>query len=480
MKYKLTVLLACALLLSADLAQAADKKDNVLPKRFSDAMTWNLQNRVEDITITKVAAPADNAKQAPRSPQGEPMTPPPGFNPPDHITQGSAARNMTENGSVEDQVFGSTGHDENALRVTGATVSLKNVEIMKQEGNSSSTEGGDFYGMNAALLATGGAQVTIEDSSVHSAAPNGNGLFSYGKGTKISARNVKIITEDHNSGGIQTTGGAATEAENLTIYTKGNSSAAIRSDRGGGTVSVKGGIFYTAGYGSPAIYSTADISIEGAVLSASRSEGAVIEGKNSIALKNCRLTGNMADTRVMGEETIKEENVHTVMIYQSMSGDAEEGTSSFSLEGGSLISKKGDIFYVTNTDCTIHLDNVKIKNEDPAGVLLRVSGNSGVRGWGKTGSNGGKALFIAENQQMEGNILVDSISRLAMTLGKNSRWDGALLQETNDQGHDKDAGADLTIEKGATWNMTADSTVHTLHNEGKIVTNGHTLTVLKK
>ena len=480
MKYKLTVLLACALLLSADLAQAADKKDNVLPKRFSDAMTWNLQNRVEDITITKVAVPADNAKQAPRSPQGEPMTPPPGFNPPDHITQGSAARNMTENGSVEDQVFGSTGHDENALRVTGATVSLKNVEIMKQEGNSSSTEGGDFYGMNAALLATGGAQVTIEDSSVHSAAPNGNGLFSYGKGTKISARNVKIITEDHNSGGIQTTGGAATEAENLTIYTKGNSSAAIRSDRGGGTVSVKGGIFYTAGYGSPAIYSTADISIEGAVLSASRSEGAVIEGKNSIALKNCRLTGNMADTRVMGEETIKEENVHTVMIYQSMSGDAEEGTSSFSMEGGSLISKKGDIFYVTNTDCTIHLDNVKIKNEDPAGVLLRVSGNSGVRGWGKTGSNGGKALFTAENQQMEGNILVDSISRLAMTLGKNSRWDGALLQETNDQGHDKDAGADLTIEKGAPRNMPADSTVHTLHNEGKLVTTGHTQPELKK
>lgn len=81
---------------------------------------------------------------------------------------------------------------------------------------------------------------------------------------------------------------------------------------------------------------------------------------------------------------------------------------------------------------------------------------------------------------MEGNILVDSISRLAMTLGKNSRWDGALLQETNDQGHDKDAGADLTIEKGATWNMTADSTVRTLRSEGKIVTNGHTLTVLKK
>lgn len=474
MKYKMTVLLACALLLSNGWARAADKNGDVLPRRFSDAMTWNLQNRVEDITITKVAVPSNPASR-PKAAEKEKA---PSL--PEQVSQGSAARNVTENGVLEDQVFGSTGNDENALRVTGALVTLKNVEIMKEEGTSSSTESGDFYGMNAALLATGGARVTIEDSSVHSAAPNGNGLFSYGKGTGIFAKNVTITTEGSHSGGLQTTGGALMEAENVTVSTAGNSSAAIRSDRGGGTVLVKGGTFRTEGYGSPAIYSTADISIEGADLSASRSEGAVIEGKNSIALKNCRMEGNMADTRLMGKELIKEENVHTVMIYQSMSGDAEEGTSAFSMEGGSLLSHKGDVFYVTNTDCTIHLDNVKIQNEDPEGVLLRVSGNSGSRGWGKAGANGGRARFTVPNQQMEGNILVDSISRLAMTLGKNSRWDGALLQETNDQGHDNDAGADLTIEKGALWNMTADSTITTLHNEGKIVTNGHTLTVLKK
>ena len=474
MKYKMTVLLACALLLSNGWARAADKNGDVLPRRFSDAMTWNLQNRVEDITITKVAVPSDSASRPGTAEKGKAPSLP------DQVSQGSAARNVTEKGVLENQVFGSTGNDENALRITGASVTLKNVEIMKEEGTSSSTENGDFYGMNAALLATGGARVTIEDSSVHSAALNGNGLFSYGKDTEIFAKNVTITTEGSHSGGLQTTGGALTEAENVTVSTAGNSSAAIRSDRGGGTVLVKGGTFRTEGYGSPAIYSTADISIEGADLSASRSEGAVIEGKNSIALKNCRIEGNMAETRLLGGETIKEENVHTVMIYQSMSGDAEEGTSAFSMEGGSLLSHKGDVFYVTNTDCTIQLDNVKIQNEDPAGALLRISGNSGSRGWGKAGANGGKARFTVQNQQMEGNILVDSISRLSMTLGKNSRWDGSLLQETNDQGHDKDAGVDLTIEKGATWNMTADSTVRTLRSEGKIVTNGHTLTVLKK
>lgn len=353
MKYKMTVLLACALLLSNGWARAADKNGDVLPRRFSDAMTWNLQNRVEDITITKVAVPSDSASRPGAAEKGKAPSLP------DQVSQGSAARNVTENGVLEDQVFGSTGNDENALRVTGALVTLKNVEIMKEEGTSSSTESGDFYGMNAALLATGGARVTVEDSAVHSAALNGNGLFSYGKGTGIFAKNVTITTEGSHSGGLQTTGGALTEAENVTVSTAGNSSAAIRSDRGGGTVLVKGGTFRTEGYGSPAVYSTADISIEGADLSASRSEGAVIEGKNSIALKNCRMEGNMAETRVMGGETIKEENVHTVMLYQSMSGDAEEGTSSFSMEGGSLLSHKGDVFYVTNTDCTIQLDKRK-------------------------------------------------------------------------------------------------------------------------
>lgn len=496
MKYTKTAALLCALCLLGGISQAADKKvDSVLPQRFSDAMTWNLQNRPQDITVTKVAVPVESASSSSASQNGQPangmppappsgdgtMTPPPGgFNPSDHVTQGTAARNITENTAITDQVFGSTGDDENALRITGATVVLNGVSIDKQEGKSSSTEGGDFYGMNAALLATDGAQVTIEDSTVHSSAANGNGLFSYGKGTKVMAKNVTITTTSHNSGGIQTTGGGETEAENLTVSTSGNSSAAIRSDRGGGTVRVKGGTFHTSGEGSPAIYSTADIAVDGAALTATHSEGAVIEGKNKIALKNCSLEGSMDDTRVMGQQTIHEENVHTVMIYQSMSGDAEEGESSFSMEGGSLISHKGDVIYVTNTDCTIHLDNVKIKNEDKDGALLRVTGNSASRGWGKAGSNGGKAAFTADHQKLEGTIAVDTISKLTMTLGQGSTWKGQAEILSNEKGSSNDAGIYLTIAKGAQWDLTGDSTVTTLDNKGKINLHGYKLTVLKK
>lgn len=195
------------------------------------------------------------------------------FNPPGQVIQGTAAAELKTNGVYTDQTYPSVGNDENALRVTGATVNLDQVAIRKTAGTSSQTEGGDFYGMNAAFLATDGAKVTIKNSSVLSSVKNGNGLFCYGKGTSLDAENVTIDTTGDHSGGIQTTGGGITRAWNLKIHTSGNSSAAIRSDRGGGMVQVNGGTYVTEGSGSPAIYSTAAISVQDAVLQAAHSEG---------------------------------------------------------------------------------------------------------------------------------------------------------------------------------------------------------------
>ena len=173
-------------------------------------------------------------------------------------------------------------------------------------------------------------------------------------------------------------------ASNLVVETSGNSSAAIRSDRGGGTVNVSGGAYTSNGYNSPAVYSTADITVKNANLTANNSEALVIEGKNSITLEDCYVTGNMSDTK----GTSSSENVHNVMIYQSMSGDADVGTSVFSMTGGSLVGSSGDMFYITNTHCLMTLSGVNIVNNDADGALLRVVGNSASRGWGTAGNNG--------------------------------------------------------------------------------------------
>lgn len=126
-------------------------------------------------------------------------------------------------------------------------------------------------------------------------------------------------------------------------------------------------------------------------LTATSSEAVVVEGKNSVTLENCTVVGNMTGTYQNGSE-----NIHNVMLYQSMSGDADMGHSSFTMIGGSLTAQAGDLFYVTNTSCTIELSGVELTLAND--VLLTVAGNDGSRGWGKEGGNGGQVTFTAEGR----------------------------------------------------------------------------------
>ena len=386
---------------------------------------------------------------------------------------GSAANTINENKSVSNVTYSSSGDDENALLADGAEIALDGVTVEKSGGASSNTENGDFYGVNAALLAKNGATLTIKNSTVTTSAKNGNGIFSYGSGTTVNISDTTITTSADNSGGIQTTGGGTTNAKNLTVTTSGNSSAAIRSDRGGGTVSVDGGTYTSNGYNSPAVYSTAAITVKNAALTANNSEALVIEGKNSITLENCTVQGNMSDTKGSSSD----ENVHNVMIYQSMSGDADVGTSEFTMTGGKLISKNGDMFYVTNTHCIIKLSGVEITNADSDGYLLNVCGNSASHGWGTAGKNGAQVEFTADSQTLAGNIVVDSISTLEMTL-TNSIFTGTInIVENAQNGENANDNAVITIGEGSVMNLTGNCTVSSLENHGTINFNGYTITL---
>ena len=390
------------------------------------------------------------------------------------VDQGTSANTIDKDGEVSGTTYTSDGDDENALRVTGATATLNGVTVNKSSGASSNPGNGDFYGTNAALLATDGATVTIQDATITSNAQGGNGVFSYGKGTTVNLSDSTITAQKDNSGGIQTTGGGTTNATNLTVETNGNSSAAIRSDRGGGTVNVEKGTYTSKGYNSPAVYSTANITVKNAALTAENSEALVVEGKNSITLENCDVSGSMSDSK----GTSSSENVHNVMIYQSMSGDAETGTANFSMTGGKLTSSNGDQFYVTNTDCNITLSGVTLVNKDKDGKLLRVTGKSASHGWGTAGKNGAQVTFAADAQTMEGDMEVDSISTLDLTLKNNSTFTGTIqIVDNADGGTAVENNAVVTIEKGSKWVLTGDCTITSLTNNGTIDFNGHTITL---
>lgn len=399
---------------------------------------------------------------------------PGGFDGFGEVTQGTSANTISDDGEYTGSTYSSAGNDENALRIDGAVVVLDGIMVDKSAGKSSNTEDGDFYGMNAALLATNGAAVTIKNAVITSSAQNGNGVFSYGSGTTVIISDSRITTAADNSGGIQTTGGGTTNAGNLTIATSGSSAAAIRSDRGGGTVNVNGGSYTTNGYNSPAVYSTASITVKNATLNANNSEALVIEGKNSIVLENCTVIGNMSDTKGSSSDI----NVHNVMIYQSMSGDADVGTSAFSMTGGTLTSQNGDMFYVTNTHCIIKLSGVEIINQDSDGYLLNVSGNSASHGWGTAGKNGGQVELTASDQTLNGDMIVDTISTLNMTLSGSSNFTGTINIEDNAQGGTAvDNNAVVTVESGSTWTLTGNCTVTSMTNNGTINFNGYTITL---
>ena len=420
-----------------------------------------------------VSASATAASGVPDKPDGK-GGPGGGFGGSGTVTQGTSASTIDTDSTEYSTSYTSTGDDENALRVDGATVTLNGVTVSKSAGSSSNTEDGDFYGMNASLLATNGATLTIHGSTITSSAQNGNGVFSYGEGTTVNISDSTIKTSADNSGGIQTTGGGTTNATNLTVETSGNSSAAIRSDRGGGTVNVDGGTYTSNGYNSPAVYSTADITVKNAELTANNSEALVIEGENSITLENCTITSNMSDDK----GTSSDENVHNVMIYQSMSGDADVGTSAFSMTGGSLTGQNGDLFYITNTHSVITLSGVTLSNLDSEANLMTITGNSASHGWGTAGSNGAQVELTADAQTLEGSIVVDSISTLDMTLQNGSSFTGTINIVDNAEGGTAVAdNAVVTIGSGCTWTLTGDCTLTSLVNNGTINFNGHTITL---
>jgi hypothetical protein len=332
-----------------------------------------------------------------------------------------------------------------AIEVDGETAEYSNIAVTKT-GEADGDEA-DFYGENAAIFATNGAMLTLNSITVDTDGKHTNGVFSYGEGTTVNISDSYIYTKNNCSGGLMTTGGGTMNATNLTIVTDGNSSAAIRSDRGGGTVTVTKGSYTTNGKGSPVIYSTADITVNDAEMTSTSSQGVVVEGQNSVTLNNVTLT---ADNNSKNSD--KSDYYQAVMIYQSMSGDADEGTASFAMTDGSLTNKNGDIFFVNNTVATIDLENVEIKNEDSEGVFLRAA----AAGWGTEGSNGGNVTLNAKNQHIDGDIIVDDISTLNMYLTDGAALNGSI----NSSGEAGDVYVELS--SGAVWTLTGDSYITSL------------------
>lgn len=277
-------------------------------------------------------------------------------------------------------------------------------------------------------------------------------MFAYDGGT-INISDSTVNVTGGGAGGIQVAGGGTLYADNLTVTSA--SKAAIRSDRGGGTMAVNGGTYTSTGTGGcPAIYSTADIQVSDATCISENSRAVIIEGKNSVTLENCTLSGNDQSTK---EGSIKA----NVLLYQSASGDAEDGTGVFTMNGGSMKSSSGAMFYCTNTSSVISLSNAELELSDTGEFMIVSAGR-----WGNDGSNGGNCTLNATDQKIEGTITVDDISSLELNLEK-SEYTGAI----NSSG--QAGNVSVTLADDSTWELTGDSYISEFNGDTEnIVTNG--------
>ena len=378
---------------------------------------------------------------------------------------GSSSVEASGSTTVEDKQtlsdsYSSENSDESAILVqNGGSAEITDAKITKS-GDGTNTENSDFYGVNAAVLVKEGSTATISGATITTDAKGGNAVFSTGTDSKVYISDSTITTTgDRSSRGLDATYGGYIEGDNVTITTSGGSCAALATDRGEGTVKVKNSNLTTNGAGSPIIDSTGDISVTDTKGTANGAQIAVVEGRNSATVTSsdlsCSGTGNRGDVDPAG-----------VMIYQSMSGDADTGTGSFTATDSTLTVssdsaqyKTAPMFFVTNTNAVIDLKNTKLSFG--SGILLSAKGTDE---WGSTGSNGGTVTLNATNQTLKGDITLDKLSTLTMTMTKSS-YKGTI------NGDNTASSVKLTLDKDSKITLTGDSYVTELNDADSTYSN---------
>jgi hypothetical protein len=424
-----------------------------IPPQAIDVLIGLLQNRI----VGKASQTSSGASASPKG--GGAATG--GSNNANSSSAASGAYTLDGGPANQDgKTYTASQTDESAIYVKDAgNLTLTNVNITTT-GNSSSNDNSSFYGLNAAVLAAGGSTVKMSDSQVATNGTGANGVFSTGKGTSVTLSDDKISASGDGGHAVMATQGGTLSLTDVDMTTSGGSSSAVATDRGGGTITVTGGTVKTSGQNSAGIYSTGSIEATNTTFIATGAEAAVIEGGNSIALTNVSMTSSKAGK-------------WGVMIYQSMSGDAQGTKGAFTMTGGSLeyTGVDGPLFYVTNSTGIIQLKSVKLSVA--SGTILKAAAGN----WGNTGSNGGTVLLTADDQALLGNVQADKISSVTLTLEKGSTLEGAVNAD------DTAKAANLALDVTSSWIVTADSHLAGLSDASgisgatmtNIIGNGHTV-----
>ena len=292
------------------------------------------------------------------------------------------------------------------LVINGGSLTLNNVTIEKTgdaDEKSLNQDAYNFYGINNALVAVGkDSKMTLNGVKITTNALHANAVFATDNACINVTNGITINNSKRGSRGFFASykGSVTSNDGGVYISTKSNNSAALATDRGGGSITVlgKNNILKTQANDSPCIYSTGDIIASGITGIALTAQTVVIEGLNNVKITDSEFTG-------------ARKGQGAIMIYQSFSGDSSIGQGKLQIENCVFHNQYADdkeaMFYVTNThavvtvkDCTFYagINDKEYTNEN----YFVVCEENESQHWGKTGTNGGQMSMTITSSNAKG------------------------------------------------------------------------------
>lgn len=369
------------------------------------------------------------------------------------ITEKSmAVIEVTKNENVSNLREISKEDNKSVIQVSNkAKYNATNLELTKESGKSTDFDSSTLYGLNSTFIAKEGSEIFLEDSKLSSSISYSSAFFATGLETTATLNNVELSTDKDNSSALNASSEAKIEISNSEIKTKGNNSDAIKTLDANSLININDSTIITEGQNSTLLYSKGKIEALN-IKGTSNSYLAIIEDRNSLELTNANLITN-------GQDKTINEYLGAFLIYSQESASASNNYTSAKLDIiDSIIEINKDsswydktpLFYLTNTEANINITNTTLKYGSD--ILLKAVANSE---YGDIGDNAASVTLTATDQELTGEIIVDSNSKVRLNLN-NSTYEGKINVDN------LSANVDVTFDYDSRWELTGDSYINIL------------------
>ncbi len=317
----------------------------------------------------------------------------------------------------------------------GASVTLRDSVITKDNGSTSIENKSLEVGLNSAMIVSYGSEAKLIGSKVENSVEYSNAIFISGQKTFLSIIDSNINTTAFKSSGVVIATSAKLEMEHSNITTKFKSSPAIIVKEKKGEVKINNSYFETNGLASPIIKSKGNIEITNSTGSANGANFGLIEDGN-VDLSNVTLIASGAsDTEKLLPSGFN-------ILDTTSSSSLTISNSSLNINAKLPYYKTATMFQIINANTKINLNNVQLN----------------------TGSNkiatitNSIVTLNCDNQNLEGIIELDDTSNLEITLNNNSTYQGHIVNGENTK---------IILDSSSKLILTKDTHIKELLNEDK-------------